>query len=114
MSLAPEEEKRIKELLDECKGYVCRRGTVIRKNALGRNECMVIEIKNELPGGLLMALVDTTVDREKNTLSGIRIFTNAFRARQYKKYVFSLDDYRQKWRAWDGAPAIGRPWRGTK
>ena len=112
ISLEPEEEKKIFGMLEEVKRdfmWGDKKGTIIRKNYLDIYGCLVIELKEPK---IMMSLVDVRVDREENTLSGTRIFVNASRGYLYKRYTFSLDDYRKKWRAWNGVAPKGRPWRG--
>ena len=89
-----------------------QRGAIIRKNYLERHDSVVIDVKNP---NHIMGLVEVHVDKEKNTLQGILVLVigpPGNRKYMFKKYTFSLDDYRKKWRAYDGQPPLDRPWRG--
>ena len=89
-----------------------QRGAIIRKNYLERHDSVVIDVKNQ---NHIMGLVEVHVDKEKNTLQGILVLVigpPGNRKYMFKKYTFSLDDYRKTWRAYDGQPPLVRPWRG--
>ena len=89
-----------------------QRGAIIRKNYLERHDGVVIDVKNPKH---IMGLVEVHVDKWKNTLKGIQVLVigpPGNRKYLFKIYTFSLDDYRKKWRAYDGQPPLDRPWRG--
>lgn len=89
-----------------------QRGAIIRKNYLERHDGVVIDVKNPKH---IMGLVEVHVDKRENILQGIQVLVigpPGNRKYMFKKYTFSLDDYRKKWRAYDGEPPLVRPWRG--
>ena len=90
-----------------------QRGAIIRKNYLERHDSVVIDVKNPKH---IMGLVEVHVDKGENTLKGIQVLVigpPGDRKYMFKKYTFNLDDYRKKWRAFDGQPPMIRPWRGS-
>jgi len=108
------EHKQIIEKLEQKRYSVQSNedGTIIRKNYLGRHDGVVIDIKKPHH---IMGLVEVHVCKEKNILQGIQVLVigpTGNRRYMFKKYTFSLDDYRKTWRAYDGQPPLVRPWRG--
>ena len=114
INVEPDEQKMILNVLRQRKHDVLlqERGKIIRKDHLGRYKYIVIELKEHRA---LMGLLNPEVNKEDKTLSVIRILVTGQGEKKrwmFKKYTFDLDDYRVTWRAWDGDPPIGRPWRG--
>lgn len=113
-NLDNKEQKEILEKLKQKRYSVQnkRDGAIIRKNYLGRHDSVVIDIKKPKH---IMGLVDVHVNKEKNILQGIVVLVKGPPGKRdylFKKYTFSLDDYRKTWRAYDGQPPLARPWRG--
>ena len=114
MNQGNEEHRQILNKLEK-KEYSVQnnqRGAIIRKNYLERHDGVVIDVKNPKH---IMGLVEVHVDKMENTLKGIQVLVIGppeNRKYIFKKYTFSLDDYRKKWRAYDGQPPLDRPWRG--
>ena len=113
-NLGNEQQRQILNKLEKRKYSVQnnRDGKIIPKIYLRRYDSCVIDVKNPKH---IMGLVELHVDKEKKTLQGILVlFIGPPGNREYmfKKYTFSLDDYRKKWRAYDGQPPLTRPWRG--
>lgn len=114
MNQGNEEHRQILDKLEK-KEYSVQnnqRGAIIRKNYLERHDGVVIDVKNPKH---IMGLVEVHVDKMENTLKGIQVLVIGppeNRKYMFKKYTFSLDDYRKTWRAYDGQPPLDRPWRG--
>ena len=114
INMEPDEQKMILNVMRQKNHDVLlhERGKIIRKDHLGRYKYMVIELKERRA---LMGLLNPEVNKEDKTLSVIRILVTGQGEKKrwmFKKYTFDMDDYRATWRAWDGYPPIGRPWRG--
>ena len=113
-NLGNEQQRQILNKLEK-KEYSVQnnqRGAIIRKNYLEKHDSCVIDVKNPRH---IMGLVEVHVDKRENTLQGILVLfigPPGNREYKFKKYTFSLDDYRKKWRAYDGQPPLIRPWRG--
>ena len=114
IDLKPSEEKKILKKLEK-REYSTQdnwNGRSIRKNYLGGYDSVIIDVKNPRH---IMSLVEVKVDKENNTLQGIQVLVigpPGNRTYMFKKYTFSLDDYRKTWRGYTGYPPINRPWRG--